>query len=213
MAGFTSCVIAKQPSPLLISYIEHPTASFLNQLLKDAYAELGLQLQFEPMPFERGRLMAIRGEVDGLAARVGPIAADLPNMIKVKVPLLKISIHLICSPQAACDNQVLEDPATTVAVPSGNNHADVIMKEHRAKTLDMKDLQQIMAMLANGRLSYGLFVIADRHDPQLGSIQIAQPPLETQVVYHYLHVKHMALLPDLEKSLAKVVAAADSVDR
>jgi polar amino acid transport system substrate-binding protein len=176
-------------------------------ILKAAYAQIGIDVEFKILPGERALLSANAGETDADLHRIDGINKTYSNLIKVNVPLaynqhsafvkdLKIEINGYESLKKYSIAYTRGFKAIERGTAVGFN------------TSPVKDDDAAFRMLASGRVDV---VITDRDDglkvlDRLGvkEIKPLSPPVEVIALYHYVHSQHADLVPKLEKVLSQV---------
>ncbi|GAA0375150.1 hypothetical protein GCM10009092_44250 [Bowmanella denitrificans] len=203
-----------EPTKLLFSYIEHPQVGIVTDLLKSSYQSLGIELEFVKVAAERERIMAVNGELDGIAVRLSSMAPMLDNMRMVKVPLLKVQVRLVCRLGIECDNGLLDHTGIQIAVPQGSRMAADIVKKNQLKALWFTSNQQILDMLEMGRIDYGLTAYIDNRDFPFDAsrLQLAEVSIHNEAAYHFLHKRHARLMHQVELALRRELAKPSSTN-
>ncbi|GAB3026645.1 hypothetical protein GCM10027098_24150 [Bowmanella dokdonensis] len=199
--------------PLLFSHVEHPQIELIKPLLKQAYNSLQIPIEFVAIPPERELRAVERGEVDGITARTGFIESGLSHTFRVPVSLLDVNIYLICRIGVVCDPQMLNEPLVSVAVPSGDSIARLILKDRKALALELTSNDQLIELTGLGRIDFALFAVVASREELLADyrVQVAQPKILQTGVYHYLNERHRHLIPAVEPALQKALRDASLI--
>ncbi|MBT1066076.1 hypothetical protein KJY73_21050 [Bowmanella sp. Y26] len=200
---------------LLFSYISHPQISLIQDELRQAYSNLGIELAFTPVASEREFILGNRGDVDGIAAKFAFAEEQLPDMVRVDVPLMTVEIYLVCSQSVVCQHQVLQDARKTIALVGGKTVLSEVLGDSPVRRIELSSHQQVLDMLGHKRIDYALLALSYKHIPMLGSqgIQIALPAVYKGKVYHYLHQRYAEQVADVERELRYVVERSNSISK
>ncbi|WP_102798629.1 hypothetical protein [Bowmanella denitrificans] len=192
---------------LLISTIKHPQISLIEKDLSMAYSHLGIDLQFVEVAGEREFIVGNRGEVDGIAAKFSLVEQQLPEMLKVNVPLMNVEVYLVCASDSLCQQQILDDPTQTVGLLGGKNAMSFALRHRKIKRMELVSHAQILKLLELKRLKYAVLALSYQNIQMIDAaeLQISLPAIYSDKVYHYLHSRYAGLLPEVEKALRKVV--------
>ncbi|WP_200956031.1 ABC transporter substrate-binding protein [Pelomonas sp. Root1444] len=183
------------------------------EILKVAYARLGIQVQFVPVPALRSLLESSEGRVDGEVQRILLVETQYPTLIA-----LRPSINFI-EPSAfvkRLDFKVQGWPSVApyrVGIVRGVGSSEAGTRGMRRVTA-VASMEALMRMVAaervdvavNDRLSGALVL------QQLGlesEVRPLDPPLQRVALYHFLHVKHQDLVPRVEEVLRGMAASGE----
>ncbi|AWL10992.1 hypothetical protein HMF8227_00496 [Saliniradius amylolyticus] len=181
-------------------------ALFVEQLLDQAYARLGYQVNYTFIPLKRSTRAANAGIIDGLRARVEQLPNEFPNLIRVDHPLFDFQTVLVGDRRVCgiCDySQIL-----SLAMPRGFKAGQQWLEMHPRESLRVTRVlsaEAALNMQASGRVDAAL--MADTMLPE--TVHTQEPhriivPLKVQTDYHYLHKKHRKLADHLGKHLASM---------
>ncbi|MDC8832460.1 hypothetical protein [Alteromonas gilva] len=195
----------KKPDSVLLTYAEHPQIETYKTLLSDVYNEMGIAVHFQPVPAGRGLLLVDSGSVDGDVARVSVNARSLKNSMVVQPSLLKCDLVLVCTKGVACNQDVLKQRWAVVLSNLGNNK---LLEEYDidARVILNEQVSGTIEMFNSKRVSY-LFYIQPVGIPLSDTfVDFNSLKLREVSVNHIISDKHAALLPELERVLAKRLA-------
>ncbi|MBN7821913.1 hypothetical protein [Bowmanella yangjiangensis] len=209
--SLTTGAAPARPS-LLISTIEHPQISLIENDLRMAYDRLGITVQFTQVAGEREFMVGNRGEVDGIAAKFSLVEQQLPEMLKVNVPLMNVEVYLVCAADTVCQQPILDDPKQTVALLGGENAMSFALRHRKAQRLELVSHEQILKLLEIKRIKYAVVALSYENIQMIdsGGIQISLPAVYSDMVFHYLHRRYVDLIPSVERELGKVVRDSQS---
>ena len=179
------------------------------RVLEKAWAELGYQLKFVPHPGRRGLVEANAGRIDGLVQRLPVIEKIYPHLRRITPAVSELRITVF---SATADFPVRgwsSLPPRSVVILRGVK----ILEEKTAgmKRLFVDSIHAGFQVLATGRADLGVFAELNgrlmlRHG-EFQRIRMLQPPLAQKPMYHYLHRRHVALIPRISATLHKMQAA------
>jgi polar amino acid transport system substrate-binding protein len=187
---------------------EDPAAVISELILRDAYRRLGRQLMVHQLPGERSLLQANDGKMDGELYRKFGLELEYANLLIVPVPLLTFELVVFSrgTPFAVKGWESLRP--YTLGFMRGNKVAQQNTKG--MKTEQVPTMQQAFEKLAMGRtdlvLGHRASGMAVVRNQKLEGITVLEPPLASFPVYHYLHKKHAALVPELTRVLKQMEA-------
>lgn len=175
-----------------------PVALFVQELLEQAYGNIGYQVSYRSAPLARSFIEANTGRLDGLRARIGSVADKYPNLVKVPFRLLDFKLVSLADRRVcgACDLSQLSH----IAVPRGfKAFEDFIAKQDFDLSItEVTSAQQALDILAAGKVQ--AVIMSDTNVPSsyyhLSHHWIKQT-LAVLPDFHYLHNKHSALVPKL----------------
>lgn len=180
--------------------------------VKQAYQQLGLQMQLETMPLERLRVEAARGELlDGNLAASVTLSQTVPQLIQIPVQIYQLDLTAFVSRPELRPAQWTELQPLRVAYLAGMLAVESRLKQHQVKTLTtVLTLEQALQYVAKGRVDVAVLPKAEadyvlRQMTGL-KVQAVQPALEQMPMYHYIHQKHQALVGPLTAQFEKIIA-------
>ena len=182
-----------------------PTALFVQELLEQAYLQLGYQVEYQKVPLARSFVEANSGHIDGLRARVKSVPDTYKNLLRVPFPIVDFEIMLLGN-SGRCGQCTLQEVknlavprgylAITEYIAKGNYKIDMLDVISTTKALQMLKAQRVDAV-----------VVADVNLPE--QIQSSETDwtvnsLTTLADYHYLHKRHKDLVLPLTKVLKRM---------
>tara|TARA_B100000700_G_scaffold48742_1_gene51453 strand:+ start:436 stop:1818 length:1383 start_codon:yes stop_codon:yes gene_type:complete len=179
-----------------------PLPELVQSILEEAYAELNVELRYEPLPRLRGEQLASEGIIAGELGRIPGLAEQLTNLIRIEFPIYEFSLLLVADPKQCGD--CTPDTLENLAYLSGLRAADQIVESYQLDIPIVKpvNLEQVIKLMDAGRVEATLMAdfqyrgsaLHDRDDLIVYEIKRYQG-------YHYLHKKHADLIPDLLNAL------------
>ncbi|MEJ6000174.1 substrate-binding periplasmic protein [Paucibacter soli] len=194
---------------LHISTLADPEPASLasEQLLRDAYRQLGIEIRIERMPGARSLLSANSGATDGELHRKAGLEHDYPNLIRVPVALQQYELVAFARDPDLDVSDWHRLRLLRVAYVRGMR----IVEEHLAdmQPMPVASLTQAFQMLRRGRVD---LVLANRvsgmtiaHSLGADRVVALEPPLAAFPVFHYLNKRHAELADPLAAALRRVL--------
>lgn len=178
--------------------------------VRAAYEMLGIKLEITPLPAQRSLVEAQENIVfDAELARVVQAESQLTNLIRIPVSLKEISLVAVAHNklQGLSGQQGIESlEQFRVGSMRGLVITDLLLKHIDNQLVDRT--KQGFDMLLYKRLE--VFVIPKFMVSKLpiklldGGYIIHEPPLLRVKIYHFVHKKHQALIPDITAALSEV---------
>lgn len=192
------------------TYDDHP----YTQLLRDALAQLGYDLEIMHNPGLRSLAMANSGLVDGELVRIKDMRADYPNLLKVPEPLGRADLALfVATERAPASRRWTDFDATSVVALRGM----VIMQYLPAR------FQELPQVRAQNYLQAMHLVIAGRADLAVLPASFIQKPENAELVgkllplapivgqvegFVHLHKRHAGLVQPLAEKMRQLKQSA-----
>ena len=182
-----------------------PLPSYVKSLMEEAYAELGIELNYLDMPRARSIVEANAGRIAGELGRLPGLEQDYPNLVRGNFALFRYQLVIIAD-RRLCGLCELED-LENLGYVNGMHSVEQILAEHNYQrpTVQATDLEQLYLMYQSKRVK--AIVLNDFDAEQLGLLadpHLVAVPLLTELGYHYLHKKHAALMPKLDAVLDRM---------
>jgi len=188
----------------LVSAAVHPDIEPFKAIIRDSYAELGIEVVYMDMPVTRRFLELSQGNTDADLLARGDIDSLYPNVRKVQVPLTKANVFLVCAAHIPCDHSLLSDARQEVYTTQGNFAVTqkVIGKPILA-TIRAIDNNEVIYELFNSN-KVDIILAAAIGDSLTALLRVEANYLEVSAehLYHYVNAKHSVLLPELTKAIA-----------
>lgn len=192
------------PASVQISVPENNTlAASAQEVLRRAYAKLGISFEPQLLPLRRGLQMAQRGELDGDLMRAAAVLDQTPQLLKINVPVAevsynaykrgvcpdKISLAVLAKSKVAYfrGTRVIEALLPASALIESNNNWDALRRMQLGQAdyaLDVA-LESDVSLITHG--SKGICKIAK--------------PVSSALLFHALNERHAALAEALEPVL------------
>ncbi|MDA9403601.1 substrate-binding periplasmic protein [Bradyrhizobium sp. CCBAU 45389] len=183
------------------------------EMLRVVYAKLNVKLEFEDVPGKRALALSSAGEVDGEIQRIGTLSRDYPTLVQVTPAINYIEPAVFTTKLhfdvAGWDS--IRDYSIGIVRGVGSSEAGT---RGMARVTATTSLESMVKMLDADRFDVmvtDLFsgLVAVRKLNLQARIYPLSPPLERIHIYHYLHERHRALVPEVGKVIAQMEASGE----
>jgi polar amino acid transport system substrate-binding protein len=205
--AFFLALPARAGQTLSFGYIGAPLSYSSLAVLKAAYARLGIDIKGIRLPAARALAQSDAGLTDGEVHRIKAIAPQHPQLLLVDVPINTVEAMAVSCNQPVDTSSLAAISGRRIGVKVGTLYAERLTKGMPNVTR-MPSEAMLMELLLAHRLDV---VIGDRPWAltQLAGVdhecvRINEPPLMSIPVYHYLNVRHAALVPDIRRVLQEM---------
>jgi len=173
------------------------------RVLQHAYQQLGIDIEYLPLPGERALRTSDSGEVDGEVFRIANVNKRYKNLVPVPT-----RINVLQGIAFTKERDIRVDGWQSLAPHNigiqvgikfaergteGMNRILVDTNEQLFKMLDSGRVDVIVAAHANGLKTISAL--------ELTGIRSTTPAIQEYPLFHYLHKKHSALVPKLDAVL------------
>ncbi|WP_256077662.1 ABC transporter substrate-binding protein [Massilia sp. YIM B04103] len=183
-----------------------PATDIAEQVLREAYRRLGMNLDVVRLPAERALVSANDGMMDGELYRKIGIERDYPNLMIVPIPLLTYEIVIFTLGTSFVVSGWESLRPFTIGFIRG-----IKIVEQNTQGMHIEPVATMMQALQKMTMGRTDVVVGNRVSGlamaktlKLADIRVLQPPLATFPVFHYLHKKHEALIPKLSAVLQQM---------
>lgn len=205
-ALFAQSARAQIPQSLTLSSAIGAESRIGQEVLKEAYRRIGVQLSFKELPAERALIESNAGRSDGDLMRVEGLEATYPNLVQVPVAIVYVEgvvfAKTVKFAVSGWDSlkpykigtriglKFAENGTAGMDVTKSANMVDSL-RNLEAGRVDVVVLPRIAGMeaLKEGRLT---------------DLTPLEPPVATTALYPYLHKKHLPLVPQITEVLKKM---------
>lgn len=176
--------------------------NYVKATLEEAYAELGLSLNYLPMPRQRSLVEANKGNIAGELARIPEINDNYPNLRRVDFPLYAFNVVLVAD-RRRCGICAFEQIENVAHVNGVQIIEDFLARQPRQRPVaTMESIKQLTTLLENNRVEAILMTDFEFQQTDLAQQRhYIRVPLERALAYHYVNKKHADLIPKLERKL------------
>ncbi len=178
-------------------------AKICSQVLIEAYQKLDVKLEIIDYPAKRAILMSNSGDIDGEVMRVEGAENDYPNLIRVKPQICAMESRVYVKNKKFQFEGWHSMKSFIIGIHRGHLYAAKGTRGMNAVEIDTDD--QLMRMLNKGRLDLVVSQVPDALRSiikfNLTEIHSLDPSISYFPLYHYLHKKHVDLIPEIEMIL------------
>jgi len=176
------------------------------QVLIEAYQKLDIKIEFVSFPAKRGLMISNEGSVDGEVHRIKKVDYKYPNLIRVPtaINLAEVVVFTVDNPFKIEGWHSLKP--YKIGIMRG-----IVVAEQGTKEMDVEafnSYDQVLMMLNFKRIDVGVLTrvggLYYLRSLKFKDIKMLEPPILQHGLYHYLHVKHEALVPKINGVLTKM---------
>lgn len=187
-----------------------PPVATVGAVLEYAYRQLGLEVVVVEYPGLRGLLYANTGKCDGVAFRIAGIEKDYNNLIPITIPVRKDNMNIFVTQENKFDVEGWSSIPRkyVIGYRRGLLFVQDAAEKHGLKVEPVNDTEQLFRKLKAGRndaIIVGALIGAQYIQlPQYKEVIMLPDPIQTNYLYHYLHVKHENLVPKITAVLQEM---------
>lgn len=198
---------------LVLSTLEHaPNGKIGSEILKTAYAKLGLNLETYYTSGKRALVLSSSGVVDGEVLRTSDVAQKYPSLIKVDVPLLTLMNVVFVNRHRSSGEVFMDLKNTRVGFLNGVEQLDAYTQGFH-HIWRAESFRELFEMLSLGKLDA---VISEKtagkieiHALGLDSVVTLDKVIAPETLYHFLHEKHVQLVPKVAEVLQQMKSSGE----
>ncbi|MDX1539204.1 hypothetical protein [Arsukibacterium sp.] len=212
--GVADSGTATEPEPsqtINLSYVSHPVIdTVLLPVIRTAYQNLGLKVNFIVVEAERGLRLLQDGMVDGDVARTGIVLAKLDNIITL-TKLDELTLELHCRPGIQCKLADLTNPGVLIFFPESARTVKELQLMITAQKYHVSSWTKLVELYQADKIDRFLWIRS--------SLTCKSPVAETTIVtiptapieiFHVIHKSksdlQQLLTTEIETELARVSA-------
>lgn len=206
--------VAQQTTTLRLSRIENvPDQAVGGEILAAVYSKLGIRLEFVAVPAKRALIESSEGRLDGEVQRVLDVANEYPTLLPVRESINYIEPSVFTRRvEFRVEGWESLRPYTIGIVRGVGSSERGTRGMPRVEAAPGMD--QMMQMLASDRIEVA---VNDRFSGMLVNnrlgldrqLRVLSPPLQHIELYHFLHERHRALVPQVEAAVRQMKASGE----
>ena len=193
-----------QPVMLTFGVIDDGPSRLNLQILKVAYAKLGVEVRGEELPAKRSLEESGSGVIDGEVVRIQTVEDKYPQLVRVPTPMDTFASVAVTYGDDATINGLSDLRFRKVGIRSG-----FVFAETAASSLNQvvtaKSWDTLFELLMQGRvdaiISTPVIIQEQAARLQDDGFTTHAPPLATHNLYHFLHSRHARLVPVIAHTL------------
>ena len=191
-------------APLEIAIIHNtPDQKVAAEILTVIYQELDISVVFIELPGKRALAQSSKGKLDGEAQRIYEIGEIYTDLIRVPTSFITWGVAAFSKPIDFEITSWRSLKGYKVTMVRGMKYAEIGLRDAGVDKVGiLSDVGEMMAML---QLDFVDFAISSHFNGlvqlkrlKLNAIKPNQPNLDNLKLYHYLHIKHKKLVPQLD---------------
>lgn len=202
------CSTGLVAEPLIFTSINDASISVAQcgAILKRVYGSLGYKTRIDLYPGKRALAIANRGKSDGELCRIAAIE-NYDNLVRIDTPLLNLKLGAFAHKNRAHGLKLSRLKKYHIGVLRGVIYTEKLTR--KMKRSIRNDVGTLFRLLKGNRVDIVLVMEGDGkkyiHENKLeDSIKVLQPSLAEFPIYHYLHKKHIELVPKINAALREL---------
>ena len=182
------------------------TVGQCSSIIKHAYSSLGHELRIDLYPAKRALIMADAGRNDGELCRVATLE-NYDNLIRIDPPLLMLTITAFVRKNWTNKLEIDSLSKYNLGVLRGVVYTEKLTRGMSRSVHN--NLDTLFRLLSGNRLDIVLAMKGDgiryiRKNGLEGSIMALELPLAEVPIHHYLHKKHINIVPQITEALREL---------
>lgn len=173
------------------------------EVMRQAYARLGITLEARPLPLRRALQMAESGDLDGDLMRSAAALEGATQLIRIEVPVGRVVASAYQRGDCPDSITVAELAKKKVAYFRGTRFVELLLPPQAL--MESRDNWDALRRLQRGLVDYALDVelVSDINLIRHGVTDICKiaEPILTVPLFHVLNRRHAALAPKLQQAL------------
>ncbi len=183
--------------------------SEITEVLQYAYDQLGYQFEIRELPSARALSLSNNGVFDGDLNRIYNANSKYTHLIPISVPVHTFEVVAFGKTEGGEFKDWTDLYPHQIGLINGLIYAESATENHHGlQFIKVNSADQLFNMLSMDRIDYAVISkqegIKSLRRLGLKNIYMMNGVIETNSVFHYLHEKHRALIPKLEKILSKM---------
>jgi len=175
-------------------------AAASKQVLEQAYAQLGIEIETRAWPSERALVLSNYGDLDGEVIRISQVGKQYTNLIRVPVPVNYFDAMVFTKRSDIVVDGWESLKPLSVLMRIGSKYAEYGIQGPNVRKLP--SYEEVFQTLNNSRFDVAVStrIIGTQEVNKLGlkDVLMMEPPLQSYELFHFLHRKHENLVPDIE---------------
>lgn len=188
-----------------------PIQEISEQVLREAYQNIGFMIHVERLPNPRSMLTSNSGQLDGELSRVAGIEVEFENLVAVPVPVNINEAYAFSKRKDIKTSDWESLRPYRLACVLGVQVIKLSLLERGIPCDYVATHQQTLKMLQLERVDIALMprvnALSALKSANITDIEIAGGPLITLNLYHYLHKKNAKIIPHISAALKKMEAS------
>lgn len=200
--------------PLRIGRVESfsPLSEQSERVLRRAYGQLGLEVEFVRLPARRSLLLAASGQIDGDLHRIIQIGGEQPDLIRIPIAINRVEVGAyvrLGTPWPTGWNGLGD---YRIAYLRGIRFIERHL-ERLPNKVETADLRDALRMVASRTVDIALLPRSEANVvlalEEIGQVREVPFPHQPEPLYHYLNRRHQHLVPQLSEVLLRMRRQGD----
>lgn len=195
------------PSDLVsitLSTSTHPAVvNYYQPLVREAYKQLGINVEFLLVNEERSLLLLEAGEIDGDIIRTKSVLKDYDSFIPVYL-LGDADIYIICQPNIECNRTILQKQDHFLGSVAGATYFEDLLKGSKINLLKYTQYTLLKSSFLQKRVDAYIDIINNHYPTGDTPKNAGVMHLGKIYGYHLLHKKHAHLKNKVAAKLKEV---------
>ncbi len=204
LLSFSPLIAAK--SSLQITTFDTPYSTVMTRIMREAYKNIGREIDVSMLPGSRAIKLSGLGAVDGELYRIGAISNAYPDLVRVNVAIANLEVRAFSHSLDFITDGWNSLKPYRLAVMQGVKVTEMHTKN--MQRIMVNNFHQLFNLLSNERVDLvittniaGRIAIKELH---LKNIKMLSPAVHNFKVYHFVHKKNRELVPLLTAALTKM---------
>lgn len=199
-----SVIVKAKEDTFLVSTVQHPEASDFTDLIRNSYADIGIEVSFVEMPTERRLMSLFEGLTDADLVARGDVNNAYPTIIPIKPAIATIRVSLWCNKSVACSRAALFDSGRKIHTTiSTINHINEMFDEPvRAEIITIENFGQIKAMFQAGKIESIVYVSSRPSPFEEKTASFSEVRLFEFELFHVISREHEHLKTELSRAIS-----------
>lgn len=194
---------------MVFSTVKDTLVADINEIIiRHAYQKLGIQLIIKKLPAARALQESNAGEFDGELFRISGISKKYPNLLMIPVVSYEVSVRAYSKRsdiKVASWNSL---KAFKIGIERGVQFSEEATQGMNRQIVNTN--QQLFRLLNKNRVdivvsdewsAFGTLMALQRTGFPVKLIKELSPRIMGIQLHHYLHTKHMALIPKINQAI------------
>jgi len=172
---------------------------------KILYETIGHSAKVSFLPARRSLAEVNAGRRDAEMARIAGLEKEYPNLVRVPEPIYFTTYSAVVRKDSGIESTSWGDlKSQKIARAMGIQILRIRTRDYMVEAVPSP--KSIVKMVERGRVNVGLMLTSDaeRFVAPNGELKILKPQIEDTVLYHYVHKRHVKIVPALDKALKEM---------
>ncbi|MBW3696874.1 transporter substrate-binding domain-containing protein [Vibrio sp. T187] len=172
------------------------------RILREVYFRAEIEISIEDMPASRASYKADQGQLDGELVRIESYGKMHPNLVLIPIPIGYVESQIFTQPGRDLSLDKLGDYSIVIGRGIKISH-DLTKGKGYPHVTELTNASQLLHFVRLGRAdtaitdrASGMYLIKSEN---IENVVPFGQPLSKKLLYHYINIKHKALVPKLTK--------------